>query len=166
MHLPYYLRLLRGAQMSLADAFRQVAGAHADEPDIRHLCHRLAQQCDRHANRLEPLALRYGATACGNATSNSAAPNNAAPNNETPRTRRFAGPRTGGIGLLRDLQDVYLLAAECDICCTVVGQAARGARDDDLRQVVRDCQAETAIHLAWLRTRMMHAAPQALVVAD
>jgi hypothetical protein len=29
------------------------------------------------------------------------------------------------------------MAAECDICWTVVGQAARGARDHDLLEVVR-----------------------------
>ena len=49
----------------------------------------------------------------------------------------FSGTRTGGIGLLRDLQDLYLMAAECDICWTVVGQAAHGARDDDLLAVVK-----------------------------
>ncbi|MEU4398337.1 hypothetical protein [Micromonospora orduensis] len=74
--------------------------------------------------------------------------------------------RTTGIGLLRDLQDLYLLAAECDIAWTVVGQAAYGAREDELLAVVRRCEGETAIQLKWLRTRMKAAAPQALVVAD
>ncbi|WP_244295075.1 hypothetical protein [Micromonospora orduensis] len=78
----------------------------------------------------------------------------------------FSGTRTGGIGLLRDLQDLYLMAAECDITWTVVGQAAYGARDDELLAVVRRCEGETAIQLKWLRTRMKAAAPQALVVAD
>ncbi|MFG3419827.1 hypothetical protein [Micromonospora sp. NPDC048063] len=70
------------------------------------------------------------------------------------------------IGLLRDLQDLYLMAAECDIAWTVVGQAAYGARDEELLAVVERCEAETAIQLKWLRTRMKAAAPQALVVAD
>jgi hypothetical protein len=78
----------------------------------------------------------------------------------------FGGTRTGGLGLLRDLHDLYLMATECDISWTVVGQAAQGARDSDLLAVVRDCEGETAIQLAWLRTRMKQAAPQALVVAD
>lgn len=58
------------------------------------------------------------------------------------------------------------MAAECDICWTVVGQAAYGARDEDLLAVVKSCEQETAIQLKWLRTRMKQAAPQALVVAD
>jgi len=78
----------------------------------------------------------------------------------------FRGTRTGGIGLLRDLQDLYLMAAECDLCWTLVGQAAQGARDEELLQVVQTCESETALQLAWLKTRMKQAAPQALVFAE
>ncbi|MFI5910968.1 hypothetical protein [Dactylosporangium sp. NPDC051541] len=151
MHLAHYLGLLHRAQTNLADAFRQVAAAHADEPDVRHLCERLAQQCDEHAERLEPFARRY----------REQAPDEP----DRLHSELFGGTRTGGIGLLRDLQDLYLMAAECDICWTVVGQAARGVRDERLQQVVRGCEGETAVQLRWLRTRMKQAAPQALVVA-
>ena len=51
-----------------------------------------------------------------------------------------------------------------DIGWTRVGQAAKGARDDDLTTVVDRCEGETAIQLKWLRTRMKTAAPQVLVV--
>jgi hypothetical protein len=67
--------------------------------------------------------------------------------------------------LLRDLQDLYLMATECDITWTMVGQAAQGARDTDLVEVVKACEGETATQLKWLKTRMKQAAPQALVVA-
>jgi hypothetical protein len=30
----------------------------------------------------------------------------------------------GGLGLLRDLQDLYLMTTECDITWTMIGQAA------------------------------------------
>ena len=82
--------------------------------------------------------------------------------NETSRATGCGG----GIGLLRDLQDLYLMAAECDICWTVVGQAAYGARDRDPLDVVNRCEGETALQLTMLRTRMKQAAPQALVVAE
>jgi hypothetical protein len=73
--------------------------------------------------------------------------------------------RSGGLGLLRDLQDLYLMASECEIAWTVIGQAAQGARDSDLVEVVKACQPQTATQLKWLKTRMKQAAPQALVVA-
>jgi hypothetical protein len=77
----------------------------------------------------------------------------------------FKGARSGGLGLLRDLHDLYLMVAECDITWTLVGQAAQGARDDDLLATVQRCEGETSAQLAWLTTRMKQAAPQALVVA-
>jgi hypothetical protein len=152
MHLAHYLGLLHKAQLNLAEAFRQVAEAHPEEPDVAHLCEQQAQVCDRHAERLGPFAQRYS--------------EDAPQEPDRLHSELFGGTRTGGIGLLRDLQDLYLMAAECDICWTVVGQAAYGARDRDLREVVTTCEGETAIQLKWLRTRMKQAAPQALVVAQ
>jgi hypothetical protein len=152
MHLAHYLGLLHRAQIDLADAFREVAGAHRDEPDVFHEANMMASQCDRHAEALAPFAQRYGEEA----------------DDEPDRLHSdlFSGTREGAIALLRDLHDLYLMACECDISWTMVGQAARGARDDDLVAVVGDCEGETATQLKWLRTRMKQAAPQALVVAS
>lgn len=152
MHLAHYLGLLHRAQTNLGDAFRQVGEHHRDEPDVFHLCQRLAGQCDEHARRLEPFARRYREEA-------PAEP-------ERLHSDLFRGTRSGGLGLLRDLQDLYLMASECDICWTVVGQAAQGARDRDLLAVVQRCEGETATQVTWLRSRMQQAAPQALVVAE
>jgi hypothetical protein len=110
MRLAHYLGLLHRAQDTLADAFRQVASAHADEADIAHLCRQQAQRCDERARRLRPFADRYA--------------EDAPDEPERLHSELFRGTRTGGIGLLRDLQDLYLMAAECDICWTVVSQAA------------------------------------------
>jgi hypothetical protein len=152
MHLAHYLGLLHRAQANLADAFRQVADGHREEPDVHHLCQQQAKRCDEHAERLHPFVVRYSEDA-------PAEP-------DRLHAELFAGTRSGGLGLLRDLQDLYLMAAQCDICWTVVGQAAYGARDEDLLTVVKRCEGETAIQLKWLRTRMKPAAPQALIVAD
>jgi hypothetical protein len=152
MHLAHYLGLLHRAQTTLAAAFREVGEAHGDEPDIAFLCDRQAGRCEAQAERLQPFAERYS--------------EEAADEPERLHSELFRGSRTGGLGLLRDLQDLYLMVAECDICWTVVGQAAYGVRDQDLLEVVGRSERETAIQLAWLRTRMKQAAPQALVVAD
>jgi hypothetical protein len=150
MHLAHYLGLLHKAEADLAAAFRDVATAHADEPDVFHDCERLARQCDGHAEMLRPFADRYGEEA----------------DDEPDRLHSdlFQGSRTGGFGLLRDLHDLYLMATECDISWTIVGQAAQGARDHDLLDVVTRCESETAMQAKWLRTRMQQAAPQALIV--
>jgi hypothetical protein len=151
MQLAHYLGLLHAAQERLAEAFREVGECHREEVDVFHMCNRLATQCDSHAERLLPFASRYGEAA----------------DDEPDRLHSaiFQRGRTGPLALLRDLQDLYLMAAECDIAWTVVGQAAQGARDDDLWAVVRACESETAAQMRWARSRMKEAAPQALVVA-
>lgn len=150
MHLAHYLGLLHRSLVNMATAYREIARAHRDEPDIETVCSRLAGRCDLHADRLRPFADRYAEEAV----------------DEPDRlySDLFRGTRTGGLGLLRDLHDLYLMAAECDICWTIVAQAARGARDRDLLATVTAAQRETEIQLKWLRTRMKQAAPQALVV--
>ena len=152
MLLAHYLGLLHRSQVDLGAAFRDVGEAHRDEPDVFYDCERLARQCDRHAEQLGPFAERYGEEA----------------DDEPDRLHSdlFRGARRGPLALLRDLHDLYLMAAECDICWTLVGQAAQGARDDDLLEVVNGCEGETATQLKWLRTRMKNAAPQVLVVVS
>ena len=151
MHLGHYLRLVHTAQENLAQAYRTVAEAHAGDQDVFHLGAKLAAQCDAHAERLAPHADRYA--------------DSAGDEPDALHSDIFRGPRSGGLGLLRDLQDLYVMAAEVDIAWTLVAQAARGLRDEELLAVVSDCERETAIQLKWLRTRLKSAAPQALVVA-
>ncbi len=151
MHVAHYLGLLHRAQTELAAAFREVSTAHDAEVDVHHLSKTLAAQCDTHAEKLRPFVERYG--------------EDAPDEPERLHSDLFDGARSGGLGLLRDLQDLYLMAAECDIAWTLLGQAARGLRDEELLDVVEGCEGETAIQLKWLRTRLKSAAPQALVVA-
>ena len=152
MHLAHYLGLLHRAQTTLADAFRQVGDAHGEEPDVAVQCAQQAERCDRHAGLLQPFAERYA--------------EDAPDEPERLHSELFRGTRSGGLGLLRDLHDLYLMATECEVTSTLVAQAAQGARDADLLQVAERCQGEAAGQLSWLRTRMKQAAPQALVVAD
>jgi hypothetical protein len=151
MHLALYLKLLEQAQTRLGEALGRVGEAHGDEPDVMQQCKRLADQCRRHAAKLQPFAAQYA--------------DQAPPEPDNLHSNIFGGPREGGIGLLRDLQDLYVMASECDICWTVVGQGAQGARDEALLGVVQACEGETAAQISWLRSRMKAAAPQALVVA-
>ena len=152
MHLAHYLGLLHKSQTNLADAFREVGQAHLDEPDVFHI-DRLAEQCDQHAQDLWPFAQRYSE-------------DEAAGRARPAALELFRGPRSGGLALLRDLHDLYLMAAECDMAWTLVGQAAQGIRDRELFDVVQRYEGETATQMRWLRTRMKHAAPQAVIVAD
>lgn len=152
MKLPVYLSLLKEAEHTLADSFRVVAEAHGGEPDIHFLCLSLADQSDQHCVRLQPIVDRYGE----------------APDDDEPERLHAAGvaeARSGPLGMLRDLQDLYLLASLTDITWTMVTQAGQALRDRELLDVAAECDKETSVQLRWLSTRMKHAAPQVLIAA-
>jgi hypothetical protein len=149
VNLAHYLGLLHRAELELAAAYRQVGAAHAAEVDVFHITGTLAGQCEQHAERLDEFVERYG---------------EADDEPERLHADLFTGTRTGGLGLLRDLHDLYLMAAQCDMAWTLIGQAAQGARDQALLAVVTECESEAQTQMRWLRTRMKQAAPQVLVV--
>jgi hypothetical protein len=151
MHLAAYLGLLRDSEQSLADAFLQVGAHHREEPDVEHLCKVLGEQAAAHVRALDPVDQRYG--------------EQDDPEPERLEAAEFGGIRQGGVGLLRDLQDLYTLASFVDITRTVVSQAAQGLRDKQLLAVTDSCEKETSQQLTWLTTRIKQAAPQALIVA-
>jgi hypothetical protein len=124
VHLAHYLGLLHKTQADLAAAFREVGDAHREEVDVFVLCKKLAAECDRHAERVGPFADRYREDAPSEP--------------DRLHSELFRGTRSGGLGLLRDLHDLYLMATECDIAWTLVGQAAHGARDGELLEVVKN----------------------------
>jgi hypothetical protein len=152
MYLANYLGYLHRAELDLAEGFRKIGEGHAVEPDVYHTCNTLAKQCEAHAEQLTPFVDRYGEEAP-----------------EEPENLYhdlFDEIRSGGLGLLRDLHDLYLMAHACDISWTMIGQAAQGARDTELLETVNACEGQTATQIKWLKTRMKQAAPQALLVAS
>ena len=153
MNLRHYLDLLHRSLLELAQAFGDVAEAHRDEPDVRIDCENFAKQATHQRELLRPFLNDYQANDTGD--------------DEPQRLHRvlFDGTRAGPLGLIRDLHDLYLMTCECDICWILIRQGAEGARDPDLVDIAQNCLKETELQMAWLRSRMKQAAPQALVVA-
>ena len=151
MQLAHYLGLLDRAHTELARAFHEVAAGHLDEPDVFHTCERLARQCEEIGHELGPFADRYGQDA----------------DDEPDRlhSELFNGTRSGPLGLIRDLHDLYLMACENAISWTVVKQGSQGARDSALLELATRGETMSYGHVAWITTRIKQAAPQALVVA-
>jgi hypothetical protein len=154
-HLTTYVGLADHSERTLAESYRKVAAGHADVADIYHTCHTLAQMNDQHHELLQPVIDRYGEQQSG-----------AAP--EEPERLRAAGlaaARDGEIGLLRDLQDLHVLATLAQTTWTVIAQAAQGLRDHELLDIARQANQDIGRQLSWLNTRMKAAAPQALLVS-
>lgn len=154
-HVATYVRLAHQGEQTLADSFRTVGHGHADQSDVYFTCETLASMSDNHVARMVPIAARYREdTAREDVTEP-----------ERLHADGLGQVRSGQIGLLRDLQDLYVLATLVQTTWTVLAQGAQGLRDRELLQVANSADAETARQLAWLNTRMKAAAPQALIVA-
>ncbi len=151
-HLATYVGLADHSEQTLADSFRAVAEGHSHVADVFHLCHTLAGWSDGHREALAPVVARYGEQS----------------DIDEPERLHAAGlaqARDGEVGLLRDLQDLHVLATLVRTTWTVIAQGAQGLRDRELLDIAHACAAETDRQLTWLDTRLKVAAPQALIVA-
>ena len=151
-HLATYVALADHSEQTLADSFRAVAEGHSRQADVFHTCHTLAGWSDQHREALAPVVARYGEQ------DDVAEP-------ERLRSEALSSIREGEIGLLRDLQDLHLLASLVHSTWTLIAQGAQGLRDQQLLEIATSSDAETTRQLTWLTTRMKQAAPQALIVA-
>lgn len=152
MKLPVYIGLLDSAEEVLASSYRVVSAGHGAEPDVHFMLETLSKHCDSHRKALRPVIERYGEETEGE---------------EEHRFTRdgVTSVRSGPLALLLDLQDLYVLVHHIDVTWIMVKQAAQGDRDTELMDIVANCESDAALHIRWLKTRMKHAAPQALLVA-
>jgi hypothetical protein len=150
-HLTTYIGLADHSEKTLADSLRAVADGHAHVADVFHTCHLLAGWCDANREALGPIIERYGEADVDEP--------------ERLHAAGLAGARKGEVGLLRDLQDLHVLASLVQTTWTVIAQGAQGLRDRDLLDLAQHANGQTSRQLTWLNTRMKTAAPQALIVA-
>ena len=152
MHIGNYIALAHDSEQELTKALRQVADHHKDEPDIEQVCQLLATWSEKHVNELKTFVERYSEEK----------------SDEPERLMQslFEEPRSGGLALLRDLHDLWLMANEAELCWVVLSQAAQGLHDKELEEACARFRDDTKRQLAFLLTRIKEAAPQTLIAAD
>lgn len=150
MHIGNYIELVHKSESDLQSALLQVGTHHADEPDILQTCKLLAQWSGGLVAQLAPFVKKYGEEK----------------DTEPDRLMHdlFEKPRSGPMGLLRDLHDLWLMAQEGKVCSVLLRQAATALHDKELEAVCHDIEHYAERQAAWLLTRMKSAAPQTLVV--
>jgi hypothetical protein len=151
MHIGHYINMVHKSEQDLAEAFRMVAKEHGHEPDVKETCELTASWSDELVQALQPFTKKYGEQK----------------DKEPDRlmTTLFKKPRKGSMGLLRDLQDLWLMANEAEISCIILRQAASGLRDKELIKACDAIEKKSKRQSSWLLTRMKSAAPQTLIVA-
>jgi len=149
--LSVFLDMTFQSQQQLGEAFKQVAQQHMAEPDVFATCMLMASWSAEDAEQLKPFISAYH--------------NDRSPNPEGSVKKLFEGPRSGGLGLLRDLHDLWLTASEVHLGYEAVKQAARAIHDQPLVDMCERCLTRADRQIAWLRTRIDQAAPQTLIVS-
>lgn len=152
MHIAHYIDLIHRTEKELARAFIKVSAAHGDEPDVCQTCRLLARWSEKMEEQMKPFLLKY----------------NPAKDKEPDRLTQILlqDTRKGGIALLRDLHDLYLIAIEVQTFCIILRQASDGLRDKALTTTCEEVEKQTKRQLNWLMTSMKAAAPQTLIVSE
>jgi len=152
MHIGHYIDLVHKGHQNFAEALRKVATKHGAEPDIVANCNMLATWSDLMVQDLQPFVEHYGEEK----------------DKEPDRMKSllFVKPRSGGLALLRDLHDLWLMSNEAELCCLVLKMAAMGLRDEALLSTCNTMEKQTKRQTAWLLTRIKSAAPQTLIAAE
>lgn len=151
MNIGLYLKMVKDSEAELNEAFIAVADHHRQEPDMEEICWLLASWSQQKAASAERFIDKYGRK-----------------HDRGPKqlySELFQGPRSGGLALLRDLHDLWILATEANICWTLLAQAAQALRDKDLIDTCLRNKQQSTRQIAWLETRSKQAAPQTLIAA-
>ena len=149
-HLSTYVGLAHKAEQTLAHSLRQVASGHPEDPDTVTVCTALARLHDENVQKLQRVAERYGEEDVEEP--------------ERLHAEALTQTREGGVGLLRDLQDLHMMCALLQSTWTILDQAARGERDKELHALVQDCTKQVERTSTWITTHLKSSSPQILLV--
>lgn len=152
MHIGHYIDLIHLSEKDLAIAFKKVSDAHGDEPDVYQTCRLLARWCEKMEEEMKPFVLKYLPT------------KDIEPDRLTQTLLKDT--RKGGMALLRDLHDLYLITTEVQTCIIILKQASDALRDKKLSTTCEEVERQTKRQLNWLMTRMKAVAPQTLIVSE
>ena len=151
MHIGKYINLVYKTELDLVKAYDKVGRAHINEVDVYQTCQLLSKWSEQLVTELKPFVHKYRHE----------------DDDEPDRLTKILlnDTRSGSMALLRDLQDLYLIACEVEICCKILKQGSDGLRDDDLSAVCDIVSSQNKRMLSWLLTRIKSGAPQTLIVS-
>lgn len=145
-----YIGLLQASEARLIACWEKLRDAHPLTPDIGQQSALFIGWSRANAAALRPYGEKYGEGIEGEPAA-------------LDRALSIGRPQTG-FGLLRDLQDLWLMVNESMVSAAVLVQAARALADRELEHDLAGIESRNARQRAWLLTRIRQAAPQTLTV--
>ncbi len=149
-HLADYLGLLLASEERLVRGWEKLRRSHPTTPDIGPQSTLFMAWSRENAAAIRPYVARYGERREGEP--------------EALDEALLLERGQTAFGLLRDLQDLWLMANESTISVAVLLQAARALGDRGLERDLSAIESRNGRQRTWLLTRIRQAAPQTLVV--
>jgi hypothetical protein len=150
MQLPKFIGLTKESEEHLAAAFMLVANKHEKNSEVRDMCKQLAQWSRSNLEALTPVIDKFGA--------------DSADGPDRLRSALFHGDHIGGVGLVRHLQDLSLLARQAQLNWTALLQCAEDLPDTELEAASLASLELNKKQTAWLETEIKNTAPNAILV--
>ncbi len=149
-HMSDYLGFLSDAHEEFAAACADLAEHHREDAEIREGAKVIADFSRKAVEGLRPFREKYGERH----------------EKEPHALCRTLLPkaRAGGFGLLRDLHALHILAADAHVSTTIVNDAARELRDDELDALCRQLYAQNQRQQAWGDTMIKESSAQSVAV--
>jgi hypothetical protein len=151
-YLADYIGLLQASEDNLVRCWEKLRHAHPLTPDIGQQSTLFMTWSRENAMAIRPYVKKYGERREGEP--------------EALAKALPIGRSQTGFGLMRDLQDLWLLVNESMISTAVLLQAARALADRNLERDLTDIERRNERQRAWLLTRIRQAAPQTLTVSS
>jgi hypothetical protein len=149
-YLADYIALLLANEECLVRGWETLRSCHAATPDIGPQSALFTAWSRESAAAMRPYADKYGERREGEPEA---------------LDRALSLGRSGdAFGLLRDLQDLWLMVGESTICAAVLLQGAHALADRGLEADLHGIDSRNGRQRDWLLTRIRQAAPQTLIV--
>ncbi len=149
-HLADYIGLLLAGEERLVRGWEKLRRSHPETPDIGPQSTLFMTWSRENAAAIRPYVARYGERCEGEP--------------EALDEALLLERGQTAFGLLRDLQDLWLMANESTISVAVLLQGARAVGDRHLQSDLSAIESRNERQRTWLLTRIRQAAPQTLVV--
>ena len=149
MQISNYINYLHRCEEELGQAFKTASKLYEAEPDVREMCKVFASWSLDHSENLTIMLSRYGL---------------GKEYESNPINHSFKIGRTGSLGLLRDLHELWLMTNEVKLVWIILKQSAKALRDEKLKLACAQFGRQTIQQSEWLMMKIKHSAPQALTV--
>jgi predicted molibdopterin-dependent oxidoreductase YjgC len=149
-YLADYIGLLVASEECLLRGWEKLRKAHPDTPDIGQQSALFMAWTSENVASMRLYAKKYGERREGEP--------------EALADALEIGRPDGGFGLMRDLQDLWLVVNESYVSTAALVQGSCALGDRELEKVLRAIESRNERQRTWLFSRIRQAAPQALIV--